>query len=213
MSVLSGLSGRTERMLFRPYRADDYEMFADLHRREEVARYLPWRPRDADAARQALTRHERLVLREDGDAVTLAGFEKDTGWFVGEFVLFLRSAEHRGGEIGYVLHPAWQGRGLATEGARAMLALGFDKMDMHRIVGRVDARNAASAAVLSRLGMRREAHLVKNEMVKGEWTDEVVYAMLADEWSSSAMSPAISWNTTAPASASCSVGASPPPKP
>jgi RimJ/RimL family protein N-acetyltransferase len=32
------------------------------------------------------------------------------------------------------------------------------------------------------LGLRQEAHLVENEWVKGEWTDEIVYAMLRDEW-------------------------------
>ncbi|MCP2254937.1 hypothetical protein LY13_003709 [Prauserella aidingensis] len=45
--------------------------------------------------------------------------------------------------------------------------------------GRLDGRNAASARVLEKLGMRREAHLRENEYVKGEWTDEVVYAVLA----------------------------------
>jgi len=30
--------------------------------------------------------------------------------------------------------------------------------------------------------MRREAHLRENEFVKGEWTDELVYAILASEW-------------------------------
>lgn len=39
-----------------------------------------------------------------------------------------------------------------------------------------------SAKVMERLGMRREAHLRQNEIVKGEWTDELVYAMLAHEW-------------------------------
>jgi RimJ/RimL family protein N-acetyltransferase len=36
--------------------------------------------------------------------------------------------------------------------------------------------------VLERLGMRREAHLRENEFIKGEWCDELVYAMLASEW-------------------------------
>jgi RimJ/RimL family protein N-acetyltransferase len=35
---------------------------------------------------------------------------------------------------------------------------------------------------MERLGMRREAHLVENEYVKGEWTDELIYAMLDREW-------------------------------
>jgi RimJ/RimL family protein N-acetyltransferase len=209
----SGLTGTTDRMLLRPFRDGDLDVYADMHRREEVARYLLWEPRDPDACRAALERHQVMRLSNDGDGVTLAGFEKDTGSFVGEFVLFLRSVDHRGGEVGYILHPEAQGRGLATEGARAMLDLGFGAMKMHRIIGRIDARNTGSSAVLEKLGMRREAHFVRNEIVKGEWTDEVVYAILADEWSSSRTSSAISWNTTAPADASASAGASPPPKP
>jgi RimJ/RimL family protein N-acetyltransferase len=55
-------------------------------------------------------------------------------------------------------------------------------LGLHRILGRLDARNAASAKLLERLGMRREAHIVENEFVKGEWTDELLYALLAREW-------------------------------
>lgn len=50
-------------------------------------------------------------------------------------------------------------------------------LGLHRVVGRLDARNRSSARVLERLGMRREAHLRRNEQVKGEWTDELVYAV------------------------------------
>jgi RimJ/RimL family protein N-acetyltransferase len=63
-----------------------------------------------------------------------------------------------------------------------MLRLGFDHLGLHRIVGRLDARNTASARVLEKLGMRREAHLIDNEHVKGEWSSEMIYAMLATEW-------------------------------
>ena len=66
-----------------------------------------------------------------------------------------------------------------------MLRLAFAELGLHRVVGRLDARNTASAAVLERLGMRREAHLVDNEWVKGEWCSELDYAVLAQEWSTS----------------------------
>ncbi|CAN5213649.1 GNAT family protein [soil metagenome] len=172
----------TERMRLRAYRRDDLEEFSDLHGREDVARFLPWETRDAEASRAALERHLSMTLAEDDDGITLAGFDLQTGRLVGEFVLFLRSVEHRGGEVGYVLHPDFQGRGLATEGALVMLAIGFEVMGLHRVVARIDARNTPSAAVLDRLGMRREALLVKNEWVKGEWSDEADYAMLEEEW-------------------------------
>jgi RimJ/RimL family protein N-acetyltransferase len=178
----SGYTAQTERMRLRPYTLEDLAAFHDLHSREDVARYLPWETRDEDASRAALTRHLELTLEADGDGVTLAGFDMDTGRLVGEFVIFLRSVEHRGGEIGYVLHPDFQGRGLATEGARHLLQLAFTRLDLRRVVARLDARNTASAAVLSRLGMRHEAHLVENELFKGEWGDEDQYALLRSEW-------------------------------
>ena len=64
-----------------------------------------------------------------------------------------------------------------------MVDYAFTGLGAHRVVGRMDARNVASARVMERLGMRREAHLLENEYVKGEWTDEVIYAVLDTEWS------------------------------
>jgi RimJ/RimL family protein N-acetyltransferase len=101
---------------------------------------------------------------------------------IGEIYLFLTSAEHRQGEIGYLIHPDYHGRGYATEAARAALRLGFEQFQMHRIVARCDARNEPSYRVMEKLGMRREAHLRENELFKGEWSDGLVYAMLAREW-------------------------------
>jgi RimJ/RimL family protein N-acetyltransferase len=210
---LSGLEVDTHRMRLRPYRLDDLDAFADLHGRDDVARYLPWVTRDAAASEAALHRHLGMRLDQDGDGVTLAGIHRDSGRLVGEFVLFLRSIEHRGGEVGYVLHPDFQGQGLATEGALVMLELGFERLRMHRIIARIDARNEPSARVLSRLRMRKEAHLVQNELFKGEWSDEADYAMLASEWSSSTARSAISWNSVAPAAASVPGADSPPAKP
>jgi RimJ/RimL family protein N-acetyltransferase len=112
-----------------------------------------------------------------------------------------------------VLHPDFWGRGLATEGARAMLEIGFDLMGMHRIIARIEARNSGSAAVLERLGMRREALLVKNEWFKGEWSNEADYALLEEEWEKASTRSIIRSNTTAPSAASSSGAVSPPPKP
>jgi RimJ/RimL family protein N-acetyltransferase len=101
---------------------------------------------------------------------------------IGEVVLKWLSREHRQGEVGFVVTPAAQGHGYATEAAAAILPLAFDDLRLHRVIGRCDARNTASAKVMERLGMRREAHFVQNEIFKGEWGDELVYAMLATEF-------------------------------
>jgi RimJ/RimL family protein N-acetyltransferase len=178
----SSYSAETARMWLRPYAFSDFDSCLDLWSREDVVRYVPWPPRDATATRRALGRHQAMVLEKDDDAITLAGIDKETGRLVGEFVLFLRSVEHRCAEIGYLLHPDFQRRGLATEGSRHLLEMAFVLMDLRRVVARLDARNTASAAVLRRLGMRHEAHLVENELFKGEWSDEDQFALLRREW-------------------------------
>lgn len=80
------------------------------------------------------------------------------------------------------MNPDYSGHGYATEAAQAMLALGFTELGLHRIYGRCDARNDASSKLMVRLDMRREAHFRHNEIFKGEWGDEFVYAMLQSEW-------------------------------
>jgi RimJ/RimL family protein N-acetyltransferase len=62
------------------------------------------------------------------------------------------------------------------------LGCALEVVGLHRVIGRLEPRNRGSARVLEKLGMRREAHLVENEWVKGEWQSDLVFAMLAREW-------------------------------
>lgn len=175
---------QTERLDLRPFQAGDLAAFHSYWSRPDVHRYLYSQPSaDEDETRVVLAKKlERKALREPGDALDLAVVVRDTGQLVGHVLLAWTSSEHRQGEIGYVFHPLFHSRGYATEASREMLRLGFAELGLHRIVGRMDARNTGSAKVMERLGMRREAHLRENEWVKGEWTDEVIYAILAREF-------------------------------
>jgi RimJ/RimL family protein N-acetyltransferase len=121
-------------------------------------------------------------LTDEGQALTLGIELAKTAELVGDAILFWHSREHRGGEIGYVLNPDFSGRGYATEAARELLRIGFEDLGLRRIVARLDERNVPSANVVRRLGMRQEARLVENELFKGEWSTELDFAMLADEW-------------------------------
>ncbi|MGC4893588.1 GNAT family N-acetyltransferase [Micromonospora sp. DT31] len=185
--LIPDLPLRTGRLVLRAFTRDDLAVVRDYRGRAEVTRFLYHEPYDDAAARAAIDRLvRRTALREPGDVLNLAVTLADTGGFVGDVLLNWTSGEHRQGEIGYVAHPDHTGRGYMTEAARQMLRLGFDGLGLHRIVGRLDARNAPSERLLRRLGMRREAHLRENEFVKGEWADELVYALLAREWQAAA---------------------------
>ena len=174
---------RTERLLLRPFDDDDLEAVYETHSRGDITRYLYWEPRTRDEALEMVERRKlETAIETEGDGLHLVAQLHDSPAMVGHVSLQWVSREHRQGEIGFVLHPDHHGRGYATEASAAVLRLGFEGLDLHRIVGRCDGRNIASARVMERLGMRREAHLLENEFIKGEWTDELVYAILADEW-------------------------------
>jgi len=174
---------RTRRLLLRPYAQGDVDGLYAYQRLPEVHRYLYTEPRTrAEVEAIVAERAGLAVLTETGKAITLVAELAQTGELVGDCVLFWRSQEHEQGEVGYVFNPAYHGRGYATEAVGALLRLGFEGLGLHRIAGHLDARNTASARVLERAGLRREAHLVENEFVKGEWADELIYGILRREW-------------------------------
>ena len=173
----------TARLKLRPVDADaDPDAMAAYQSRADVCRYIPYEPRDRDRIVEVIRERGRTTLTDEGQQLWLSVLRRDTGRLIGDVLLFWHSRQHRGGEIGYVFDPEHQGQGYATEAAAALLDLGFDGLGLHRIVARVDARNEASARVLRRLGMRQEAYLVQNEWFKGEWSDEIDFAILDDEW-------------------------------
>ncbi|MEU8237421.1 GNAT family N-acetyltransferase [Actinoplanes missouriensis] len=175
---------RTERLLLRPLTVADTDGLLAYRSRPEIYPYVPGEPWDAaKVADRLATVFSNTDLTDEGQALGLGVETRETGDLVGDVVLFHRSREHLTGELGYVFNPDFGGRGYATEAAHAMLGLGFREFGLHRIMARIDERNTASANVARRLGMRREARLVENEFFKGEWTNELQFAMLAREWS------------------------------
>jgi RimJ/RimL family protein N-acetyltransferase len=173
----------TERLVLRAFQPDDLEPLHAIYSDEEIVRYLYNDPRTLDDVRDLLARKMGgTVLQAEGDWLSAAVVLRDTDELVADVSLLWASQLHRQGELGFVVHPAHQGHGYATEASRPLLAFAFETLGLHRVIGRTEARNLGSARVLEKLGMRREAHLVENEWVKGEWQSELIYALLDRDW-------------------------------
>ena len=165
----------TARLRLRRLVPGDLAALHAIHSREDVTRWLYWDPRNEDEVRAGIEAH---IARPSDQGLVLA-IDLD-GELIG--TVNVAVGEHRQGEIGFMLHPDHQGHGYATEAAEAIIELAFDAYRLHRVYGCVEPRNTASVRVLERLGMRKEAHLIENAWVKGEWSSEAVYAILAREW-------------------------------
>ncbi|WP_367131357.1 GNAT family N-acetyltransferase [Saccharothrix sp. HUAS TT1] len=169
----------TERLVLRPFTAADAPAFAAYRSDPDVARYQGWE------APFSLARAEEFV-RDVGAADPNA-----PGWYqyavevggvlVGDVGVDLHE-NRRQAEIGYTLAAAHQGHGYATEAVRRVLAHLFEVRGLHRVSAECDARNARSARLLTRLGFRQEGHRVRSTWAKGEWTDDLLFGLLAEEW-------------------------------
>ena len=146
-----------------------------------VARYQGWYPADLAAARAFIDAQPQLPshgwfqrairLREDGT-------------LIGDLGLNLPEEAGDSVEFGVSITPMRQGRGYADEAVRAVFDHVFSKLGRHRIHASVDPRNLACMALLRALGMRQEAHHRENLCLRGEWVDDVIFAMLSRDWPS-----------------------------
>jgi RimJ/RimL family protein N-acetyltransferase len=174
---------QTERLTLRLMRKTDADSVYAMYSDPDLVRYLYTPPMQPGGIGDAMKRRlKRTKLESEGDILELAVELTATGEFIGALTFFYRSEVHQRGEIGYAILPEFAGQGYATEGGHVLLRIGFEQLGLHRIEAQCDARNLASARVMARLGMQPEAHLRENEFVKGEWTDEILYGMLAEEW-------------------------------
>jgi len=101
---------------------------------------------------------------------------------IGTLYFKLTNAEESTAEIGWALHPNFQGKGYAREAASALLDVAFGEMELHRVTALLDPRNDDSIRLCEALGMRREAHFVEDLWFRGAWEDTYSYGILAREW-------------------------------
>jgi aminoglycoside 6'-N-acetyltransferase len=172
----------TPRLTLRRFHSDDAAALAAYRSDPEVARYQSW------VAPVSVESAQTLVAEfADGDP-------QRPGWFqygvecehvlIGDIGVNL----HENGmqaEIGFTLAPAYQGRGYATEAVRSVVEYLFAGQGLHRVSAECDARNLRSARLLARVGFRHEGCRRAHTWIKGEWTDDLLFGLLADQWRTS----------------------------
>jgi RimJ/RimL family protein N-acetyltransferase len=175
---------QTPRVSIRPAEARDAEAVWTIRRRPGVSDFLTGLPGDLGAWIESFAQPERLATTL---VVTV------NGQVIGDLYVALESpyaqqevraqAEGVAAEVGWVLCPAWQGRGFATESVSALLDICFGSLALHRVVAGCTVENTASWRLMERVGMRREAHTVQSGLHRdGTWHDGYRYAMLRTEW-------------------------------
>jgi RimJ/RimL family protein N-acetyltransferase len=171
----------TPRLVLRRFRTADAPALAAYRSDRDVARYQSWE------APFGLDRAEDFVGY-------MAGADPDRpGWF--QWAVELTEEKALIGDVGVGLHEnlmqadigftlarGRHGRGYATEAVRAVLDRLFTIQGLRRVSAECDVRNVSSARLLDRVGFTREGLLRSHTWINGEWTDDLLFGLLAEDW-------------------------------
>jgi ribosomal-protein-alanine N-acetyltransferase len=169
----------TERLILRPLTLDDFDAVHSWGSNPANARYMGWGPNTKEQTLGFLA----SVQSGKDFAVVL----KETERVIGSCGIYPDSTTDTG-ELGWILHIDYWKCGYGTELGGELIRYGFEDLKLRRIFAPCAAMNYGSYRVMERNGMHREALHVKAfwARVDKEWIDQAIYAILADDYFSSA---------------------------
>ncbi len=172
---------RTERLILRQLADGDMPAIFGYRSQPQVAEWIGGTATDLDNLIERFGAGEVAVIVEhDGRVIGDLMVKVQDAYAQREVADQAVAAE---AELGWTLDPVHQGRGFAAEAIRELFRICFDDLGLRRVVALCFADNEPSWRLMERLGMRREAHNIKDSLHRDHgWLDGYVYALLADEW-------------------------------
>lgn len=166
----------TPRLILRRYRENDLADLFEYLSDPQTVEFEPYDP-------MTLTETQEELNRRISSEEMIAAELKDSGKLIGN--IYLGNRDFQSLELGYVFNRAYWGKGLASEGCRALVQQAFST-GTHRVFAECDPNNKNSWRLLEALGFRREGYLKQNvyfhtdEEGRPIWKDTFIYAKLND---------------------------------
>jgi RimJ/RimL family protein N-acetyltransferase len=174
----------TERLKLREFDQADWQSVHEYASSPEVTRFVGWGPNSEKDTKNFMQRVLASQLDKPRSVFELAVTLKEGNSLIGGCRISASDPRVREGSIGYLLHRNFWGHGYGTELSRALLAFGFEQLDLHRIYATCDVENTASSRILEKIGMQREGRLREYRLQGTKWRDQFLYAILDREWKS-----------------------------
>lgn len=167
----------SERLLLRQITPDDVNEIFALRSNPETMKYIP---RPLATTKDDAMGHIKMIQDKivSNEGINWAITEKGNPKMIGIIGHYRIRWEHFRSEIGYMLLPEHQGKGIITEAIQLLVDYGFNEMNMHSLEAIIDPENTASARVLEKNNFVKEAHFKENEFYDGKFLDAVVYSLL-----------------------------------
>ena len=172
----------TERLIIRPLLYTDLDAILAFTGLPETFSYIPEEPMNEQAVHNMIEGGQNIPDRDDippDIAVALT----ETGEPIGLLSFHTINSRFHTVEIGWIFHPAYRGKGYASEAARALINHGFRVLKLHRVIATCDPHNRPSVRIMEKLGMRLEGRFLESVLLAdSKWHDECFYAITEKEW-------------------------------
>jgi RimJ/RimL family protein N-acetyltransferase len=180
--VVTDLLIQSDRLILRPIKAEDAEAIFGYRSNAIINQFQGWIPATIDDVHDFIRNKVSVVINQPDTWFQLVIVKKDNGELIGDIGIHFPESESLQVEIGFTLNCEQHGKGFATEALTRILNFLFRKLNKHRVIASIDPRNEKSIKVVERLGMRKEAHFRKSLWINNEWVDDLIYAILKEEW-------------------------------
>lgn len=172
----------TERLVLRGIRISYAESIFKYRSNPQIYKFQCWRPQTIEEVKEFIYKKIAKDPNVPDTWYQLGILIKETEELIGDIGIHFIDSDNLQVEIGFTLSIEHQSKGYATEAINNLINFLFCNLQKHRIIASVDPRNIKSVALLERIGMRKEAHFKKSFWFNNEWADDIVYAILKEEW-------------------------------
>jgi [ribosomal protein S5]-alanine N-acetyltransferase len=175
----------TDRLIIRDHIEEDIESVHNLLSDEKAMHYLPdIKTNTLDESKQNLYEAIKESHLESRTKYFFAIIERTTDKYIGEigYTVIIDSSEGKVVNLGYFILPMYWGKGFVTETAKAVADYAFNSGNVIKIETGCVKENVGSEWVMKKVGMIKEAELVKHVLLHSKLHDRVEYRLLKEEW-------------------------------
>ncbi|MDO4500235.1 MAG: GNAT family protein [Erysipelotrichaceae bacterium] len=152
---------------------EDLDAYYEIYKNEETLKYIPmpiWTNE---------SKHHIFNKMLDDKAIRYSVLLKDK--VIGNINFYPQDVKDTY-EVGFVFNKDYVNKGYGSIAIKKAIKDVFRKEKAHRIYAYLDARNIACKRLCEKIGLREEAHFIKDYFMDNEWTDSYIFATLKDEF-------------------------------
>jgi ribosomal-protein-alanine N-acetyltransferase len=173
---------KTEHLILRDFSRADLPAYQELYSHPDFQQFYS----EEDAAPEKVAQLLNMFIgwrNEQPRTKFQLAITLPSAALIGSCGVRVTSVKDKQATFGCELSRAHWGRGYALEASKAIINVGFNKLDLHKIYAETNSENLAAVRLAQKLGLRVEEKLRENIEFRGRWWDTTILSILKSEWS------------------------------